>query len=94
MVLGKRGYPSDLGQEELNRIKFSDNWDKNKTNRKFKRVPLVDTFHPLVRDFDNIKDKNLYLLYMDQEAQRVFTSGPTITFRSASKLSTYLVRAK
>ena len=31
---------------------------------------------------------------MDQEAQRGFTPGPTITFRSARKLSSYLVRAK
>ena len=31
---------------------------------------------------------------MDQEAQRVFTHGPMITFPSARKLSSYLVRAK
>ena len=31
---------------------------------------------------------------MDQEDQRVFTPGPMITFRSARKLSSYLVRAK
>ena len=30
---------------------------------------------------------------MDQEARRVFTPGPMITFRSARKLSSYLVRA-
>ena len=31
---------------------------------------------------------------MDQEAQSVFTPGPVITFRSARKLSSYLVRNK
>ena len=31
---------------------------------------------------------------MDQEAQRTFMLGPMITFRSARKLSSYLVRAK
>ena len=31
---------------------------------------------------------------MDQEAQRVFTTGPRIPFRSAWKLSSCLVRAK
>ena len=31
---------------------------------------------------------------MDQKAQRVFTPGPMITFRSTRKLSSYLVRAK
>ena len=34
------------------------------------------------------------MLYTDQEAQRVFTPGPMITFHSARKLSSYLVRAK
>ena len=57
-------------------------------------VPLVITFHPLLKDVGNIIHKNLYLLYTDQEAQRVFTPGPMITFRSARKLSSYLVRAK
>ena len=31
---------------------------------------------------------------MDQEAQRVFMPGPMITFLSARKLSSYLLRVK
>ena len=89
-----RGYPSDLIQKETNKVKFSGNRDKNKSKKKSKGVPLVITFHPLLKDAGNIIHKNLYLLYMDQEAQRVFTPGPMITFRSARKLSSYLVRAK
>ena len=57
-------------------------------------VPLVITFHTLLKDVGNIIHKNLYLLYTDHEAQRVFTPAPMITFRSARKLSSYLVRAK
>ena len=57
-------------------------------------VPLVITFHPLLKDVGNIIHKNLYLLYTDQEAQRAFTPGPMITFRSARKLSSYMTRAK
>ena len=89
-----RGYPSDLFQKEMNRVKFSGNWDKNKTNKKSKGVPLVVAFHPLVKYFSNIMHKNLYLLYMDQETQRIFTPGLMITSRSVRKLSRYLVRAK
>ena len=89
-----RGYPSDLVQKETNKVKFSSNRDKNKSKKKSKGVPLVITFHPLLNDAANVIPKNLYLLYMDQEAQRVFTPGPMITFRSARKLSSYLVRAK
>ena len=50
--------------------------------------------HERVKNVGNIIHKNLYWLYMDQEAQRIFTPGPMITFLSARKLSSYLVRAK
>ena len=36
----------------------------------------------------------LDLLYMENEVKRVFTPKPIISFRSARKLSSYLVRAK
>ena len=36
----------------------------------------------------------LDLLYTDQEVERVFTPGPMASFRSARKISSYLVRAK
>ena len=49
-----RGYPSDLVQKEINKVKISGDWDKNKTNKKSKRVPLVITFHALLKDFGNI----------------------------------------
>ena len=78
----------------MNKVKFSGHWDKNKGKKKSKGVPLVITFHPLLKNVGNIIHKNLYFLYTDQEAQRVFTPGPMITFCSARKLSSYLVRAK
>ena len=74
-----RAYPSDFFQKEMNKVKFSGHWDKNKANKKSKGEPLVITFHPLLKDVGNIIHKNLYLLYMDQEFQ-VFTPGPMITF--------------
>ena len=66
---------------------------KNKTKKKSKGVPLVVSF-TLLKDFGNIIHKKLYLLCMDQEAQRCFTPEPMVTFRIARKLSNYLVRAK
>ena len=78
----------------MNKVKFSGNWDKSKTFKKSKGVPVVINFHPLLKDVGNIIHKNLYLLYIDQEPQRVFTPGPMITSRSARKLRSYLVRAK
>ena len=37
---------------------------------------------------------NLYLLYMNQEVKNVFTPGPIVSYRSARKINSYLVRAK
>ena len=59
-----------------------------------KRVQLVITFHHLFKEFCNIKHKNLYLSYMDQEAQQLLMHGLMVTFRSARKLTSYLLRAK
>ena len=87
-----RGYPNGLVQMEMNEVKFSGEWDKNKTRIKSKRVPLVITIHLLLKGCGIIIRKNLYLFY--QKAQRVFTPGSMITFHSARKLSSYLVRAK
>ena len=50
----------------MNKVKFSGHWDKNKAKKKSKGVPLVITFHPLLKDVGNIIHKNLYLLYTDR----------------------------
>ena len=49
-----RGYPSDMVQQEMNKVKFSDHWDKNKAKKKSKGVPFFITFHPLLKDVGNI----------------------------------------
>ena len=45
-----RGYLNDLIQKEMNKVKFSGHWDKNKAKKESKGVPLVITFHPLLKD--------------------------------------------
>ena len=81
-----RGYPNDLIQKEMRKVKFLDDWNKNKTKKKSKGIPLVITFHNLLKDFGNIIHKNLCSLYMDQKAQ--------YQVLSTRKLSSYLARAK
>ena len=52
------------------------------------------TYHPKLKSMKKVILKYLDLLYMDNEVKRVFTPKPTISFRSAKKLSSYLVRTK
>ena len=59
-----------------------------------KAVLFVMTYHPKLKSMKKVILKYLDLLYMNNEVKRVFTPKPMISFRSARKLSSYLVRAK
>ena len=89
----KRGYPERLIDKEIKKVKFKHSHFIGKHNSK-KGIPLVATYHPLLKSLSKIISKNLHLLYMDDEVKRVFTPGPMISFRSSRKLRSYLVRAK
>ena len=52
------------------------------------------TYHPKLKSMKKVILKYLDRLYMDNEVKRVFIAKPMISFRSAGKLSSYLVRAK
>ena len=52
------------------------------------------TYHSLLKSLSSIVNNNIYLLHMDQEVKRTFTPQPMVSYRSARKLSSYLVRAK
>ena len=89
-----RGYPKKMIEQETKKVKFL-----NRSNVVHKKntgigVPFVFTYHPLLKSMGHIINKNLHLLYMDEEVKKVFTPKPLISFRSARKLSSYLVRAK
>ena len=87
----KRGYPNNVIEKEMKKVKFSKISSTRKDNAK--GVPLVVTYHPGLKNINQIINKNLHL-YMDQEVKKVFTPKPMVSFRSASKLSSYLVRVK
>ena len=59
-----------------------------------KGVPFVLTYNPLFKPMGKIINKDLYLLYMNNEVKKVFTPKPMISFHSARKTSSYLVRVK
>ena len=54
----------------------------------------LSVYHTLLKNIGRIFHKHLHLLYTDQEVERVLTPGPMASFRSASKISSYLVWAK
>ena len=88
----KRGYPESVIEKEMQKVHFSKQGQKSKKVEK--GVPFVVTYHPLLNKLSSILHRNLYLLYMNQEVKNVFTPGPIVSYRSARKISSYLVRAK
>ena len=88
----KRGYPESVIDKEMKKVRFSEQGQKSKKVEK--GVPFVVTYHPLLSKLSSIIHRNLYLLYMNQEVKNVFTPGPIVSYRSARKISSYLVRAK
>ena len=88
----KRGYPESVIEKDMKKVCFSKQVQKSKKAEK--RVPFVVTYHPLLNKLSSVIHRNLYLLYMNQEVKNVFTPGPIVSYRSARKVSSYLVRAK
>ena len=52
------------------------------------------TYHSLLNSLYGIIRKNLYLFNINQKVKEAFSSQPRVSFRSASKLSNFMVRAK
>ena len=68
--------------------------NKRSNNRQRKGLPFVVTFHPKLKVLQNIFNKHLSLLHVNDEVKRVFTPKSMDSFRSSQKLSSYLVKAK
>ena len=78
----------------MKKVKFASKNRNTKRGKSLKAVPFVMTYHPKLKSMKKLILKYLDLLYMENEVKRVFTPKPMISFRSARKLSSYLVRAK
>ena len=57
-------------------------------------VPFLVTYYLSLNFLHNIIRYDTYLLYMNEDVKNLFIPGPMISFRSARKLSSYLVRVK
>ena len=74
----KRGYPAKIVNAEMKKVKLSKSMHKN--IKKETGVPFVVTYHPSLKSLNKIINDNIYLLYMNNEAKKVFTPRPMISF--------------
>ena len=89
-----REYPNHLIEADMKKVKQTPKNRNTKRGKSLKPVPFVLTYHLKVKLMSKVVPKYLDVFYMDKEVKRVFTSKPMISFRSARKQSSYLVRVK
>ena len=78
--------------EEMKKVKFLEKGSKK--SKESKGVPFVVTYQPSLDCPSRIIKDNLNVLYMSREDKAVFSLEPMVSFRSAHRISSYLVRAK
>ena len=88
----KRGYPENVIDEEMKKVKFSEKGSKKYKGSK--GVSFVVTYHPFLNRYSYIIKENLNILYKIRESKTVFSPGPMVSFCKTQKISSYLVRAK
>ena len=66
------GYPKNLVESEIKKVKFSHISNNKSQKRTLKRIPLVVTYHLLLNSLGKVISKNLNILCMDEEAKKVF----------------------
>ena len=89
-----RGYPNDLIEAEMKEAKFTSKNRNTKRGTPLKAVPFVITYHLKLKSMNKAILNYVDLLYMGKEVKMVFTPKPMISFRSARKQSSYLIKAK
>ena len=82
-----------MTDSQMEKVKFGQRLKAGSKQEGFS-VPFVITYHPNLKKIMKIMKKLERLLYKDESFKRVFTSPPMVSYRSARKLSSYLVRAK
>ena len=77
----------------MGKIKFAQRLKAGSKQAGF-GVPFVITYHPKLKKIAQIMKKLEHLLYQDESVKGVFTPLPMVSYRSARRLISYLVRAK
>ena len=85
-------YPKKHTDSQIRKFILSK--EKELRNKRVKSISFAVTYHPLLRQLAGIIPKQVYLLHMNNEVKKIFTSVPMVSFRNSSKISSYTVDAK
>ena len=88
-----RGYPKTLVDNQFKRVTET----RQTSGRTYKRsngVPLALTYHPRLKNINDIIKKHLVFLYAKKQVENILTPPPFVSFRAGFSLKKHLVRAK
>ena len=88
-----RGYSKHMIDSQMGKVKFGQRLKAGSTQAGV-GVTVVITYHPKLKKIAKIMKKLEFLLYQEETVKRVFSPLPMVSYRTARKLSSYLVRAK
>ena len=88
-----RGYPKTPVDNQLKRVTETRR-TSDQTYKRGNGVPLVLTYHPRLKNVNDIIKKHLVFLYAKEQVQNTFTPPPFVSFCAGFSLRKHLVRAK
>ena len=92
-MVSKKGYPDYLIKEQVVKAPGLTPDDEN-NSKKVNGVSLVVTYNLAFQNLFQVIRKNLQLFHADEEAKKMFSSVPFVSFRSTRNLKSYLVWSK
>ena len=87
-----RGYPKKLVYNQLKRV-AETRQTSDQTNKRSNGVPLALTYHPRLRNVNDIIKNHPAFLYPKEQVENIFTS-PFISFFVGFSLRKHLFRVK
>ena len=91
--LQNRGYPKTLVDNQLNCV-TEIRQTSHQTYKRGNDAPLVLTYHPRLKNVNDIIKKHLAFLYAKEQVENIFTLPPFVSSRAGFSLRKQLVRDK
>ena len=92
----ERGYPRELAESILAKVKFSSRNKalQNKTKPSKNVLPFITTFNPATPNLKKVLMKNWRLITESNRLSQIYSEPPIVAYRKDKSLKDLLVRAK
>ena len=82
----RRGYPKNLVESEIKKVKFSHIFNNKSQKRTLKRIPLVITYHTSLNSLGKVQGKTLISYTWMKKLKKCFILDPWFHFEVPGRL--------